>query len=464
MQTLDHTHYLPLLPALNLLGTVQDLEEKRNSLKLSINGQRLELHDRNIKVKLNRSDLRLDYPVRYENDAWLVPLDFVETILPHLTTQPVRYRAGDERIFIASVQPITYTTRLTPVADGARFTVQFTGPVNVQTASTNGQWIIFLGDKVLLPLESQIKFDNRYVTGLRFDDQDGVPKLIITPGEQGLNFYPKLSEGGRAFEAEVIQPAPAQTAAGPRPSPQGGAPSGGQAGGKTSAAQAGKAGAPAGGGVPQNAMAIPAPPPLPVVVIDPGHGGDDEGAHSRDGVTERDQVAAVAERVRAALAASGKVRVLVTRQGSSDPTTDERDVMANLARPAAFVTLHAGDLGGENPAVDVYTYSAPEGPPALAAESLFVPWDQAQEAHLIRSRDLAALMVKQFQGISGLDAREPDQAPVRQLRSVDAPAVAVELGTLAPGEDAGVLNAGPFEDQIGKAVARALTDLIQGAS
>jgi N-acetylmuramoyl-L-alanine amidase len=457
LQTLNHTHYLPLLPTLGLLGTVEDVEEKRNSLKLAINGQRLEFRDQNVKVKLNKQDVGLDSPVLYEGGVWLVPIDFVEKVLPRLTKQLVRYRAGDQRIFIGNIQPITFATRINPILDGARLTMQFTGPVTVQTASTNGQWIVFLGDQALVPLESQIKFENPYVSAVRFDDQDGVPKLIITPGEQGLNFYPKLTDGGREFDVEVVQPTPVQTAKGGQPPPGAPAPSG---------AATSQGGAPAGSGITpatgaERAAALP-PPPLPVVVIDAGHGGGDSGAHSRDGVTERDLVAAVAERVRAALAASGKVRTLMTRQGTADPTTDERDVMANLARPAAFVTLHAGDLGGENPTVAVYTYAAPEG--TAAAPALFVPWDEAQEAHLDRSRDFAGLMVKQLQTISGLDARGPNPAPVRQLRSVAAPAVAVELGTLAPGEDAGVLNTAPFQDQVGKAVAKAITALVGGGS
>jgi N-acetylmuramoyl-L-alanine amidase len=198
-----------------------------------------------------------------------------------------------------------------------------------------------------------------------------------------------------------------------------------------------------------------------VVVLDAGHGGDDPGARSRDGVTERDLMASLVDLVRASLGSAGKFRVVLTRTGSSDPSPDERDAVANLARPVAFLTFHAGDLGGKTPAIEIYTYQAPS--PTDTPQGLFVPWTEAQEAHLVRSRDLASLLVQQLGRVEGLEARSPDEAPERQLRSVDAPAVAIELGTLDPGEDAAALRAPSLQNQIATAVAQALDALLQGA-
>jgi len=468
VQTLDNIRYVPLLRVLNLVGTVSDVQPKRHSLKVLIGSNELELHAGERKLKLDRHDMEIGSAVRVENGEWMVPLDFLYAVLPRLTTQTLAYRVGDERMFIGDVRPLTFSTRLTPLANGSRLTIQFSDPVTVQTASTNGQWVIFLGNKALQPLEQRITFKDHDISGLTFDDQDGVPKLIITPATANLNFYPSVADGGRIFQADVIQPAqpsnPAQSAEAARPaqSAQGAPPQqpGGAPGAATTPQPAGPAANAAGTVAP-----VPAPPPLPVVVLDAGHGGSDTGAHSRDGVTERDLVAALVERVRGSLTSTGKVRVILTRQGSNDPTADERDVMTNLARPVAFLTFHAGDLGGGAPAAQIYTYQAPSTPDALAGpQALFVPWNEAQQAHLARSRDFATWLAQQFGHIDGLAVRSPAAAPVRQLRSIDAPAVAVELGTLAPSQDAGSLNSGAFQDPVAKAVADAVTTLVQGGS
>jgi N-acetylmuramoyl-L-alanine amidase len=468
VQTVDRTRYLPLLKVLNLIGTVSNVEEKRHNLKVWMSSSdRLELHDGDRKLKLNREDIRLQDPVRLSGAEWMVPLDFLYSVLPRLTNQQLQYRTGDERMFVGDLKPLTFSATVTPVPNGARLTLQFSDPVTTQTASTNGQYVIFLGDRALQPLEAQIQFQNQYVTGVRFDDQDGVPKLIVSPSAPGLNFYPSTSGEGRVFQADFTQPAPVQTAqSAPPASPPGQpVPSPGSASAPAGQGQPNATGAAAGAPAQPAPPAQTAPPPLPVVVLDPGHGGQDSGAHSRDGVSERDLVASLVDLVRAALASTGKFRVVSTRTGSSDPSADERDAMANLARPVAFLTFHAGDLGGSAPAVEVYTYQAPSAlAPPVSPRVLFVPWSEAQQAHLVRSHDLASLLAQQFGRVQGLDARNPDEAPERQLRSIDAPAVAVELGSLDPSQDAGALASASLQNQIATAVAQAVTALAQGAS
>lgn len=473
--TLDHTRYLPLLRVLGLVGTVSNVEEKRHNLRVWMgSSDRLDFHEDDRKVKLNRQDVRLENPVRLNGTEWMVPLDFLYSVLPRLTAQPLQYRSGDERMFIGDVKPLTFSANVSTIPNGARLTLQFSDPVSVQTASTNGQYVLFLGDKAIQPLEVQLQFQNAYVNAVKFDDQDGVPKLIVSTAAPGLNFYPITSAEGRVFQADVTQPAPVPSAqASPPGSPQGqstpaavSTPTPAGQGQPNTAGQ----GQPNTTGLPANtpsqaAPSPPPPPPLPVIVLDAGHGGQDAGARSRDGLSERDLVASLVDLVRVALTSTGKFRVVLTRTGSGDPSPDERDVIANLARPAAFLTFHAGDLGGATPAVEVYTYKAPSTPaPSESPHVLFVPWSEAQQVHLVRSHDLATLLAQQLGKIEGLETRDPDVAPERQLRSIDAPAVAVEIGTIDPTHNAGVLASGSLQNQIAGAVAQAVSALVQGVS
>lgn len=466
LQTIDGVRYVPLVKVLNLVGTVSGLEEKRHTLRVWVGSDQLELHEDARKLRVDKQTVEIANPVRISDGQWVVPLDFLFGVLPRLTRQSLQYRAGDQRMFIGDVKPLTFSASVSPVPNGTRLTVQFTSPVTVQTASTNGQWVIFLGDKALQPLESRFHFDSRYVSGMTFDDQDGIPKLIITPAEAGLNFYPSVTGDGRVFQVDVIEPAPqqaqttpaqgAKSAAGPAPTATANPAQPGR--GATGPAQPGQSELSVVGAEP----AAPAPPPLPVVVLDAGHGGSDTGAHSRDGVTERDLVAGVVDRVRTALAQDKKFRVVLTRTGPGDPTLDEREVMANLAQPVAFLSFHAGDLGDVSPVAAVYTYQAPLEPAAPPPGALLVPWTEAQQAHLGPSRNLAGLLIQQLAQVQNLATRNPDEAPVRQLRSIDAPAVAIELGTLAPRQDAGPLTSGAFDDQVAGAVMRALAAFSPG--
>ena len=449
LEVIENTKYLPFLQILNLVGKLNGLQEKRNTLKVGFANSHIELHAGDPRIRLDKKTMILSAPVRVSNGKWMVPSDFLTTILPRLTGQSVEYREGTNRIFFGDVKPGSFTLRMEPVSGGARLTFQFTDKVTVRTESVNGKWVVFLGDHPIEPLEQSFQFQNPYVTDVRFDDQDGLPKLIITPSAGGLNFYPVLEEGGKVLQADVLKPPP--------PAPQNPPPSA-----PSATTTAGPPTPPPSSGAAQAGTTAPPGPPLPVVVLDAGHGGDDAGAHSRDGVMEKDLAAQLVARVRQALLSTQKFRVVLTRTGDVNVSFAQRAVTANEAAAAYFLTFHAGDLGGGSPQIAVYTYRPPDEPlplPGGETRPIFVNWNQVQESHLDQSRQLAETLQQEFAVIAGVTADLPQAAPERTLRSVNEPAVAIELGTLSPDYDAGALTDPAFQLHFSSVVAEALAAL-----
>jgi len=447
LETIEGSKYLPLLQVLNLFGKLSGLQEKRKTLKIWFGKTQLELRQDERKVSVGKLSFSLVDPVRLSNGQWMVPVDFLIAVLPRLTHQTVEYQVGTNRIFIGDVKPCSFTVRLDQVGNGARLTVQFSDKVTVKTASINGKWVMFLGDRAVEPLEPSYHFSDPYLTELRFDDQDGVPKLILTPATGGLNFYPVLVEGGKVLLADVLKPPPVIAKQTPPPAPSASAPA---PAGPTSALP----------GVSEEAPAAPLGPPLPVVVLDAGHGGEDTGARSRDGVLEKDLVAQLVARVRLALLSTQRFRILLTRTGDVNPSFEERTTAANLAGAAAFLTFHAGDLGTASPCIAVYTFKPP-GPPAPSTtneepHTLFVPWVKVQQARLDESRRLALALQEQFALVPGATVDVPQADPVRALRSVNAPAVAIEIGRFVPESDAAPLTSPDFLQRLSTAVAQTL--------
>ena len=303
-KVLGGAKYLPLLQILNMVGKVGGIQEKKNSLKVWFGSTQIELRANDTKVQVAKASYELPQPVHLSDGQWMVPVDFLTIVLPHLTHQAVEYQEGTNRIFIGDVKPASFTVRLDPIANGARLTVQFTDKVAVRTASSNGKWVMFLGDRPMEPMEPSYHFQNPYLSELQYDDQDGVPKLILSPTSSGLNFYPVQAEGGKILLADVLKPPPPSAQAlPPQPAPQ---PS------PASAQPTPEGPAPQ---VTEESPAAPPGPPLPVVALDAGHGGADNGGHSRDGVLEKDLVAQYVARVRSALLATDKYRVVLTRTG-----------------------------------------------------------------------------------------------------------------------------------------------------
>lgn len=78
-----------------------------------------------------------------------------------------------------------------------------------------------------------------------------------------------------------------------------------------------------------------------VVVVDPGHGGDDPGFIGPGGLREADAVFSLAIQLESALAAAG-VEVFLTRDARHGPPDEERAALANTLGADLYVALHAG--------------------------------------------------------------------------------------------------------------------------
>src|SRR5882672_3628040 len=109
----------------------------------------------------------------------------------------------------------------------------------------------------------------------------------------------------------------------------------------------------------------PAAPPhktLAVVVLDPAHGGADQGARGSAGIAESDVVLSFARLLRISLEGQG-LRVLLTRQTNEDPSFDEPRTTSNAQGRAIFTPLHVSSTA---PAVTMRLYSLPqEGGPVV---------------------------------------------------------------------------------------------------
>ena len=206
----------------------------------------------------------------------------------------------------------------------------------------------------------------------------------------------------------------------------------------------------------QPAVEPTAPPQksLSVVILDPAHGGADTGARGSSGIVESDVVLSYARLVRISLEAQG-LRVLLTRQANDNPSFDDRSRLANAQRGDIFITLHVSSTGQPG---TVRVYSMPQlamvQNTAIAPRSGLLPWDRAQFKFMDQSRRLAELiqiqMAQRFRG----SPESPFEAPVRQLRTVGAPAVAIEVSSISVPDRSRLDQMGPgLADGVARAVA-----------
>ena len=199
-----------------------------------------------------------------------------------------------------------------------------------------------------------------------------------------------------------------------------------------------------------------APAKLAVVVLDPAHGGSDSGARGPAGNIESEVVLDFGRAVRVALEAQG-FRALLTREGNQGPSFDERSTLINGLPDAVFVSLHVSSTGAAGTARAYFYAVRPAPSPAQAPPGVaprlrgLIEWDRAQEPFVDLSRRLAELtqiqLAQQFRG----SPETPQAAPIRQLRTVAAPAIAIEVSSVA----ADPSRLAQMGQPLGEALARA---------
>ncbi len=213
-----------------------------------------------------------------------------------------------------------------------------------------------------------------------------------------------------------------------------------------------------------------------VVVIDAGHGGQDDGATAASGLAEKDLVLDVARRLARKLEADG-LEVVLTRDADTFIPLESRTSVANDARADLFISIHANASRSrtpsgietyfvsldssdaeasavaerENRALGAHTGVSLEGDPLMALLG-----DMIATEHVIESSDFAKLVQAELAELAGTQSRGVKQAPFVVLMGVQMPASLIEIGFLSNPSDEKALGREAHRRALVEAIGRAV--------
>jgi N-acetylmuramoyl-L-alanine amidase len=217
----------------------------------------------------------------------------------------------------------------------------------------------------------------------------------------------------------------------------------------------------------------------PLVVIDAGHGGRDPGAPGAvAGIEEKDVTLALARSIRDDLAASGRVRVALTREDDRFIPLTERYAIARRLGADLFISLHA-DAAPANDAArgaTVYTLSevASDREAALLAQQQndadaiggaamsqdanvnFILIDLAQRESMDVSARFARLLHREAAPLFPFQDNWHRFAAFVVLKAPDVPSVLFEAGYMSNEEDARFLTSEAGRREIAAGLRRAV--------
>ena len=196
----------------------------------------------------------------------------------------------------------------------------------------------------------------------------------------------------------------------------------------------------------------------PVIVIDPGHGGIDNGTQA-NGQSEKSLVLAFGLALRDRIEKSGKYRVVMTRSDDTFIPLDERVKIARDHSAALFVSIHADSLPrkeGDAQGATIYTLSdkASDAEAARLAETenkadaiggvnlkeeptevADILIDLAQRETRTFSNRFAHLLANDMKSTTRMYKHPLKSAGFRVLKAPDVPSVLVELGYVSNKSD-----------------------------
>ena len=213
-------------------------------------------------------------------------------------------------------------------------------------------------------------------------------------------------------------------------------------------------------------------PPRLLVELDPGHGGEDDGARGRRGLLEKDVALELAKALAQQLSAAG-MEARLTRSSDVFIPLWDRARKANADGADLFISLHLNaDPSRQAKGSEVYFLSLGAGD-RFAAELAAVENaggktteldpdsvvagilnDLSQKAFLQDSERLAVAIQAQLNQLGGIKQRGVKQAPFVVLRGAAMPAVLVETAFISnPREEARLMDPA-FRTRVAQAIAR----------
>ena len=225
-----------------------------------------------------------------------------------------------------------------------------------------------------------------------------------------------------------------------------------------------------------------------VIVVDPGHGGEDPGALGYDRIKEKDLVLALSQKLQKAIDQQQGFQAVLTRSGDYYVGLQRRAQLARKHGADLFVSIHANSFvknrtvrgaivfalsdRGATSAMGRWMEKAENdadlvggmrqanlpGRPRVLREVLL---DLSMTATLAKSMHIGADLLHHMQQLTRLHSANVEQANFVVLRSPDIPSLLVEVGFISNREEAKKLKQQAYQQKMARQIAQGITRYFQ---
>jgi len=401
-------------------------------------------------ASVNGRVVTLPAPIARAGRRLLVPLDFIPRAIAPIYDSPIELRRASRLLMVGNVRVPRAAIRVEAAGPPTRLTVDIVPPFAVSTAFDAGRVLVRVDADALdiattptgAGLIDQIRTGEQTTTiAIALNTRAGTPRISTTTTNESTRVLVEVPVAAQQETAAPPAPPPAPPAAAP-------------------------------------STPAEAPPPLlaartarlQTMVVDAGHGGEDNGVRGPKGTLEKQITLDAARRLKRLVESRLGVRVVMTRDDDRAVSLDERNAIANNSKADLFLSLHTnGSPLASVKGTEVYYLrldrAGEEARRNVAATELIlpvvggitrpidiIPWDLAQASHVDASSRFASMLEEELEKRAPAGPRPLQQAPMRVLSGANMPAALVEMVYLTNGEQEQRVKSDDFQGALIEAI------------
>ena len=224
-----------------------------------------------------------------------------------------------------------------------------------------------------------------------------------------------------------------------------------------------------------------------IIVIDPGHGGDDPGAVGKKGTYEKNIVLAISREIKKAMNKVPGYRAVLTRDGDYYVSFSKRLQTAKDLNASLFISVHAdaarnrqakgssvyclstgaasneaAKLLAKNENLSDIIGGVPNGEGKADSDQIILNMFQTNTINM--SKTYAGNLMHQLNEVNCLKYKSVQEAPFRVLKLPDIPAVLIETAYISNREEERLLKNGNFQKKLALAVVSSAVEYLSGTA
>ncbi len=190
------------------------------------------------------------------------------------------------------------------------------------------------------------------------------------------------------------------------------------------------------------------------VLLDPGHGGNDQGASSRR-IIEKNLTLRIARRTAEVLRRQG-YRVILSRETDRFIALDQRDAIADRQNADIFVSIHANSAA-DHGVGGIETFALPPRGGSSTYEKRASTTSKRGNQYDPQNTRLAYDLHRGMLAATGTEDRGIKRANFAVLREAPCPAVLVEIGFISNSLDEARLQSPGYQEHLAQGIAAGVT-------